>query len=154
MIVIIPAVSWMFLRTGVDYRMESLKDLEMKEAFIKTDLLPDSISLNDHVSLICLDAASEKVAQLYDQFKDAPIFQLISTRPISQKIIDKGNFYTLGNDYAIKMEEYSKFRNAKYALIDGDSNIRRVYTSDEEIKILVRHIATILPYVERKKEKK
>lgn len=158
MIVIIPAVSWMFLRTGVDYRLESLKDLEMKKPFLYSNLLADSIKFEDKVTLINLAGNDAKVAQLYDQFKEAPGFQLISANGSlsnpTDHIDNLGNLILLNDIESLGIVNYVDFKGGVYALIDGEGQLRRVYNSDEEIKSVVRHIATIIPYVEKNKRRK
>lgn len=154
MIIIIPGLSWLFLKGGVDYRLESLGGLQTVDTIIAHDYLDTTvIKLKNRVTLISFDSHNEIISNLYDQFKDAPGFQIISTDKPQNNIDNSPNFFVLDSIQAVRLRSKASL-TGNYALVDGDFNIRSVYKDTSESKLMVRHIATVLPYVEKKKRKK
>lgn len=142
MLVLFPLISWYYLTGGIDYRKQSLEELKNR-----TDL-PESIvklyptDMEDQVSLIKLGGTTASLEQLAEQFGKVPQFRSIdlSEPKDSLEVVAKNSLA----DYAGKV----------YLLVDDSMHLRHTYSEgNEDMKLLVKHIATLLPFDIKKKEK-
>lgn len=138
-----PALSWYYLRGGIDYRKEVLKELSNKVSFDQLAVL-DSVNVaTAKGKILLMDIHGEKglSQKIFNQFKSSSqYFYMLSTNGIGHDTIS-----------TIQHEQFEGVVDTfDYLLIDGDNNLRYKYTSsDSDIKLLIKHIATLIPFVEK-----
>ena len=152
MIVVIPAVSYLFLTKGIDYRIESLEALTPVDSIEIENYFGEGIDLTNHVTLVAKKVDNDVLPKLYDQFKNGPGFQLLVGESFNPEE-KEDNIYTISEEVLAKLNEDPQLNKGNYLLIDGDRKVRRVYKDGIEKQDIERHVATILPYVEKKKRK-
>lgn len=143
MIVIFPFVSWYYLSGGYEYRKSAIKALESKEVF-STDTSTIRL-LKDHVTLIVNSDKKEVVKLIFNQFKNAPTFQLAIDSTFNFQA-DKA--LLIWNSSKIGMQKYA---DCDFLLIDADGMLRKKYLKGTEYNSeLVKHIVTLLPMVAKR----
>lgn len=147
MIVGFPFLSWYYLTGGIDYRKTALKELESKEKFNLDELLDTAHhSMVGELLLVDFGGSSDSFDKLYSQFDKAPDFNMLSLNSKNQNNL-------LSIDEVNKLKVY--FTGSSYILVDSDGMVRRKYVdSSDDMQLLVKHIATLLPVNEKKKIKK
>jgi hypothetical protein len=143
LLILFPFVSWLYLKNGISFRKVALSELSEKKAFdlsvfheIKQEDLLGKIILID------INGEEENTVNIFDQFKESSDFKIIS---------ESNNFH-----YSISKETMSTIKSVEgdkaYILIDNEGFKRNVYdNSMEDMKKAVIHIATLIPFVEKKK---
>lgn len=146
MLIGFPFVSWYYLTGGIDYRKTALKELESKIPFNFTELLDSSHQdLNGKLLLIDFNASNESFDRLYNQFNKAPEFNMIS-------INSKDEIFNLSVEEIERLK--STYPGSDLVLIDAQGMERKRYVDKkDDLQLLVKHIATLLPVIEKKKEK-
>lgn len=138
-IIILPAGSWYYLQTGLNYRKAAAKELTPKGTF--SIALPEGKG-DRKINVICLDEKGDQhLQQMVDQFSDSEYFRLwATTASVTGEAYEKLDEST----YAQLINEYP---NANYILTDTAYQLRKVYSGvvAEDIQELVPHIALILP---------
>lgn len=164
----LPAASWYFLKSGLDYRKESLNklgdygtltqmdlDVKGKNALSVSDLEGNTILVQN----LDTQADTTLTMKLFRQFEKRADMKFIVTAHPQLKIetVRKDNLWQLEkgkgtNEFfkSIGLEEDNK---VKVALIDREGIIKNYYSlSDEsELRQLVEHTAFILPVEETAK---
>lgn len=139
-VVIVPFGSWYYLNQGLKYRKNIITQLKPK----------DSLDINDQAfavfkgktSLIILDTLSSESSKqnadkIYAQYKDSYSFQICSSTLLENSVILPDAVLALLNE---------KYSGKSYMLIDTSGKIRNMYgDSDADLKLLVEHLAVILP---------
>jgi len=137
LVVIVPFGSWYYLRQGLDYRKDALKQLEVKAKLDSTGYT-DSI-FSGKTTLVVLRINEETEAALVpiiDQFKDAYTFQVIADSSVQSNIIAA----------SVPLDSLFIRQNHSFALVDTSGNIRNYYGQTmEDLKNLVEHLAVLLP---------
>lgn len=138
-VVVVPFISWYYLKQGYNYRKQILSEVKIKDSL---DVTQDSMAYfksKTTVLLLNRTEKSETLAKgLLEQFKKINGFQIAS-------------FDSLSSLTTIIPANYIKSYQTKYAnnsilLIDTSLRIRNAYNDDpESIKKLIEHIAVILP---------
>lgn len=146
LVVVLPAGSWFYLQTGLNYRKAALEQLKPLGKLDRA-LVEHSGDFQSKTTLLQLaDGEADIAAKLYDQFGEAETFQIVS----SDVTVPKYNWRMLdaGDEMALK----TLYPKANYILLDTSVTIRHIYEepSAEIVKDLVSHVAIVLP---RKKDK-
>jgi hypothetical protein len=148
MLFIVPAVSWLFMRDGLDFRIQSFEEMSLNEKLADSLLSDYGIGLKDKVTFIEMSGSDEIINGVFNQFKDAPSFQLITNS--RSKIVDEAvNVYYIDGDTLKSILDKNVIGLNQYALVDGRAEIRKVYKDDLEKEQIVKHIATLLPFVDK-----
>jgi hypothetical protein len=144
--VIFPFVSWYYIKQGFNYRKQVLDELADKIELDTSSI--DSIDnwlIKDKVVIINLHGDTSTVAKLDNQFKSVKDFVMLSTSEFGAPILSHKS-----HQYFEQVAE-----GKKYLLIDNGGLIRYKYNEDpEELKLMVKHIATLIPFVEKRKKLK
>ena len=146
MLVLFPYLSWKYLKDGYDYRKNNLLELSNKTPVVIPEMIDTSMmKLTGKTSLLISNTDSKVVESIFDQFKDAPGFQLIADyKPDNLK--DGSNWVQIPDS----LFNVLVLSNAidEIALIDTEGNIRRKYNSAEKdyLKTMVIHTTTLLPF--------
>jgi hypothetical protein len=160
MLIGLPFGSYYYLKQGLTYRKQIMKDLESKVPF-KDSLFTISrseISFKGKCTLINVsNESAEEMKNIYMQFKEAKGFHLIGQS-------DPSNFRALfkkQNEEIDKIisQSYSNldstsihkikiaFPSKSFAIIDSLGNVRRTYANTvEDKKLMISHISALLPY--------
>lgn len=147
LVVILPAGSWYYLQTGLDYRKAALKELTAQGAF-DVSTIGGEQWLKSKTTLLHLESNQEEISKrIYDQFGEAETFNLWSP---SVSILGKKNWQVLADSSQVQIKE--TYPEASFVLIDTAMQVRHVYNDKTEsiVKDLISHIAIVLP---RKKDK-
>lgn len=144
LVVILPAGSWYYLQTGLNYRKEALRKLEPKGDF-NLDLIANPENVKSKTVLYQLKPDREVSIKILEQYHNAETF-LMTTRDDPKE----ANQHKLDSLSISNMEKV--FPNAAFILVDTSNQIRNVYngTPMENAKEVVSHISMVLP---RKKDK-
>lgn len=143
MLVLFPLLSWYYLDSGLDFRKELMKEIEVDGTSFN-DLNPsDSLSqiltkkttiyLTDHDQL-----SREDIIKLYEQFEKTYTFQLVTEKD------EFADHYS--EKFILSPQKLSPIKEDTYAyLIDTSGNVRYQYQSNDDIKKLVEHTAITIP---------
>lgn len=170
----LPAGSWYYLQLGLDYRKETMGQLQDHGAFtLKTNHTPvgeGSVRVINFLSAANADTKGPLLAKLYEQFDKREDFELVT-------FVDTTAFadlVTFRTTYQLEEEPQCSFPSLKtaewqsfvsthesdakaeipyLALVDVKGNIRNFYEQEDEeaVKQLVEHIAFLLPIKKRDK---
>ncbi len=150
---ILPIGSWLYLKKGLDYRKEALKELEVKGEFqediFNVSFIPE---LKGYTTLLNVDrdVDTSTMERLYDQFGKSRTFQVISPVNISEK---ENNFHLVSED---SLEFFGKkhFKEASFLLVDSLRRVRALYNDEEgSVKNMIKHISILLPSEAKRKIK-
>lgn len=146
LLVAFPILSWYYLKGGIDYRKEVLKELEYKVPIDTT--LFDSFQIElirNKVVVLDLHGDTAYTNKVYDQFKNTKdYFKLLSTSGVGGD--------SVSNELHKKLE--TLVDTMAYVLIDGQGNIRRKYSNtDDDIKLMIKHVASLIPFVETRRRR-
>jgi hypothetical protein len=147
-LVIFPLVSYLYLKRGVQFRMDVISELKTKTP-MTTPLTSQGNVILDYknkCTLVDLNANDAKVNQIYGQFKDAKGFQFLSMKNVEE------NPSHIVPDSASQAYLLGQYPGQQFMLIDSLGNMRKLYKdNDEELKKMVVHITALLPYYNEKK---
>ncbi len=143
LLVLFPFVSWLYLKNGISFRKKALDELAEKTTFDYNQLGGiDTSLINRKIMLIDLKGEEKNTANIYSQFKESTDFVIVST----------SDRYPLQLNDSLSQIIKANYPNKDYVLVDNDGKQRSTYTSSEEdLKKAVIHIATLIPFVEKKK---
>ena len=100
------------------------------------------VGITGKIVLFNLKGSKEAINRINDQFKESTDFLILSG--------ESGNDILLSNQEVEGLR--NSFPNKAYVLVDNEGKVRRTYSETEsEMKQLVVHIATLIPFVEKKK---
>lgn len=144
LLILFPLISWLYLKNGISFRRQALEQLSSITSFNNNIL--DSATLSQFtgkIALIEINGSQESLVKINDQFKESSDFVILSSK--------SGYKVQLGNNEISNLK--AEFPGKSYILIDNEGKVRRTYmdNSDNEMKQLVIHIATLIPFVEKKK---
>ncbi len=139
-LVVVPFISWYYLKEGLDYRKQALRELSVKDS-IKVEL--DSLGiLRGNTTLLVVQTGKEVtdlLSPIQEQFKNTKGFQIISFDPTT-------GIAHLPKDYLSQLR--SKYTNESFILIDTSLHIRNIYTHDmDAVRKMIEHIAIVIPRV-------
>jgi hypothetical protein len=149
LLVLIPFLSWLFLDYGLDFRKKSFDEMSLNELLADTLFQDYGIQLKDKITFVDLDGSDEVVKGVYEQFKKAPNFQLLTTKRFIGVDENIENVFLIGGDTIRAILSKDVLNGHQYSLIDGDAQMRNVYKDDSEKGNMVKHIATLLPFVDK-----
>lgn len=142
MLFVLPAGSWWYLKSGLEYRIQVRDETAVKSQFDQqlTDLSESSRSalldkLNGKITVLNFDAPLTKeqedvVTRIVEKYGERDLFQFLHFADIQ-------SIANVDKDFSADSPLY---------LVDQDIQIRNEYTWEEEsIKQLVVHIAAVLP---------
>jgi len=137
MLFALPAASWYFLQSGLNWRKVKAKELVPKNEVIDLEKLhssshPLAARLQSSTTLLKVEGPQSKLDKdLVDQFKDAYTFQAIY----------------LGTDQQLQPADQIVNGQFNYLLIDTSGQVRQTYigTDQEVMTRVVEDIALILP---------
>lgn len=138
LLLVVPFVSWFYLRKGLEYRKALVREVVVKDSVrISEDTLKLLKGKTSVISMAGGIEANSIISGLYEQFKEVPRFQILSSGGrVEDKEIPSGYFEALA----------ARYRDNKFILVDTAGMIRNVYMDGkEDIKKLVEHIAVVLP---------
>ncbi|MBK8519044.1 MAG: hypothetical protein IPL55_22995 [Saprospiraceae bacterium] len=137
-VVVVPFISWYYLKQGYNYRKKLLSEVVIKDSLLTND---DSLSLLKGKTTVLVINSNTKtnyyLEGLYNQFKNVNGFQIASFDSID-------NTVHLPEVYISNFMD--KYKSSQIALFDTSLHLRNVYNNESEsIKKLIEHIAIILP---------
>ncbi len=150
MLVIAPAISYLYLKKGFDYRLESINQLQEKE--ISADLRN---YINEHDpfkgNARLLHFPSEHISE-----------ELRVLDIIDERIVDRDRFdiISFGREPSINRKDKIIFRGAspyhakdyQFMLLDTSNIVRGTYPYYDEVgKEIMRHLSVVIP-IPRKRE--
>lgn len=156
----LPIGSWLFLKSGLNWRKDKVSDLKTKDLFFNAF----DFSKKDKDKLYELMAHRTCVVKikgeiedldeaLIDQFEDAYTFQYISF----EKTVDNTKSWSSKSAVRFYQPEssnarFDRLKNVNYAIVDTTGYVRQYYegSGKQVMNTMVEDIAVILP---RKKEK-
>ena len=142
MLFILPLGSWYYLRSGLNYRKDALKELEPKGEFQSVVL--NSNTLKSKTSLLHLkEVEGSVVSEIFDQYSGSKTFQMIS---IDEPEEATSNWINIDEFTANSIS--SAHNGAGFLLIDTSGMLRNSYSADREgIRRLIEHTSIILPRI-------
>jgi len=167
LVVVLPAASWYFLKSGLDYRLESMDklgdygqlpvvDLKLSNGKdVNTATLENKMVIVHEMSI-----GTTRIMQFYRQFSKRLDLQFILTDAPQLKLkADRvANLWLLDNQSSVNksfLDEsgLGKTDGRNVALIDISGDIRNYYDLDQlsELQQLVEHTAFLLPVEETEK---
>ncbi len=142
MLVIVPIISYIFLRRGFEYRKESLVQLEEKSIPVELRTYLDTyVPHVGNAQLIHIPGHTTSSER-----------QVLSQ--IDERIVDRDRFDIISFDTEIDHEDQIDHVDApldvqspySFILIDTAASIRGVYVYSEELgKELIRHLSVVIP---------
>jgi len=139
---IVPAGSWYYLQSGLDYRKEALKELEPKGAFDADGF--DVTQLKGKTTLLQLKPIDDEVLPaVFDQYGSSETYQMLTVQSPSELL---PNWNVIPTMVATTIS--SKYNNAGMMLVDTSGMVRNTYLADAEgVKKMIEHTSIILPRV-------
>ncbi len=150
LIVVFPALSWYYLKTGLEFRKEAQTAMEPKgdlnslissRAFTTEYDLKKTCEGQTTIIISRKDESNDKTIQkLYDQFDDAYNFQLVllnekELTPLPE--FDQSNFHVVPSTIE---------KGGEIALLDNQGRIRSFHNFEKEaVQDLVTYTALVLP---------
>ncbi|MCB0646342.1 MAG: hypothetical protein KDC49_06745 [Saprospiraceae bacterium] len=143
LLVLFPFFSWYYLRGGINYRKQALKELENKTALPAEVQSIYTPTMEDQITLFNMGGSESSISKLNDQFGKVPEYRSIDLTQASDSLA------------IIARQSLGTYQDKAYLLVDDSMRLRRTYVeNDEDLKLLVKHIATLLPFDIKKKENK
>ena len=149
LLILIPFLSWLFLDYGLDFRKKSFEEMTLNELLADTLFADYGIQLKDKITFIDLDGSEEVINGIYTQFKKAPNFQLLTSKRSIVEDENVDNVFFISGDTIKDIIKRDILDGQQYSLIDGDAQMRNVYKDDTQKGNMVKHIATLLPFVDK-----
>jgi hypothetical protein len=143
---VFPLVSWYYMKQGFGYRKQVLNELSTKIEIDTTSI--DSVDLaiiKNKVAIINLHGNKDNIFKILEQFKSTGEFVLLSTPGYFSPTLEH------------KSHQYFEriAGESKYLIIDNGGLVRYKYSDTQnDMKLMVKHIATLIPFVEKKKKMK
>lgn len=168
-IVVLPAASWYFLDSGLDYRMESIDklgsygDMPVVSLQLSNERPADVASLTGKMVIVHMlpaDADTTQAMKIYRQFGKSKDLHFIFTdnADLRLKADRVDNLWLIEpelNDQFLADIGIEKVKDENYdtALIDVHGSIRSYYdlNKDADLKQMIEHTAFLLPVEETAK---
>lgn len=139
-----PVLSWYYLTGGIDYRKQALKELKNRMDLPDVALKILGDTLMGQVTLINLSGGQESYLKVNQQFEKVDEFSSLDLTT------DLDSTHQI-----LKQSLASAYEGKAYLVLDDSLQLRYTYVDNiEDMKLLVKHIATLLPFDIKKKEKK
>lgn len=165
LVVILPAASWYFLKSGLDYRLDSMEKLGEYGQLPDTDLYLSNGKtvktsyLEGKMAIIHeMTEDTTQIMQLYRQFSKRLDLQFIlsDTPDLKLKADRVSNLWLLddtSNSEFFRSVGLGNLGDRNVALVDIKGDIRSYYNLNEtaELKQMVEHTAFLLPVEETAK---
>lgn len=142
-LVIVPVLTWLNLRKGLDYRLQTKQELVVKDSI---PLLADSLRL-------IFGKTNIIITKPFNRLKD---FELSVDQHFgNENTVNLYTFDSIQNDIKVLPKGYLSVLHEKYAdktfiLIDTAGYVRNTYTgSDDDISKLLEHTSVIIPEKKR-----
>lgn len=149
LLVVLPALSWYYLRSGYDFRLDLLHKLEVKKSLDRNIYELDgnliSSKLLQKTSLIVdlQKANSDKVLEVQNQFDQAFTYQTVFVGQDSCKIVQNKYLKCLQLSHS-NMNEL--LNGHTFAIVDTGMYVRNWYSEADSIyELIVKHLAVVLP---------
>jgi hypothetical protein len=148
-IIILPLISFYYLRQGLSFRVSALDALEQSEEESKlTEEVTKLLAIEKGIVNVLIkehDFETDKIDDLYAKFKGNQYFLLHTfyegDEQKSSAILGKNHTQS-----KILKEQMSLFESAKIILIDTSGQVRGTYGNDEsDFKQFIRHLSVLLP---------
>lgn len=154
LIIVLPALSWYYLRSGYDFRLDLIQKLEAKK-LIDADLeSTDGLSLKTtlgHKTSLIVDkfkANLRRVEDVHDQFDQAFTYQTVFVSNELCDVVQKPLQKCLQLDANVMHELLD---GHAFAIIDTNMQVRNWYDdADTSYQKMVEHMAVVLPRVPNK----
>lgn len=139
---IVPAGSWYYLQSGLDYRKDALKELEPKGVFDVNGF--DVARLKSKTTLFQLKSVQEDVLdKLHGQYSKSATYQML-TLDTPTEVLPNWKSITIEEANLISM----KYDGAGFVLVDTSMMVRNTYPADMEgVRRMIEHTSIILPRV-------
>lgn len=152
-----PMISYMYLRQGLTFRMDSIAALKQSDKEVElTKKLSKIIDIEEGMVNACLNSDKidiTKLDMLYDKYRGHKHFFLTTYSGNSESPSIK----TLGEKHRIEKvseSELNSIENLEMLLVDTSGQVRETYVYDEEVfKTFVQNLSVLLPVEESKKIK-
>jgi len=139
---IVPAGSWYYLQSGLNYRKAALKELEPKMKF-ESSIIGDE-KIKSKTTLLQLKSVdSEVMPRVFDQYGKSQTYQMFSLDTPTElapnwKQIPVTQAGIISN----------QFDGAGFVLVDTSMMVRNTYAADMEgVRKMIEHTSIILPRV-------
>lgn len=137
-IVVVPFISWYYLKKGFDYRRTLLSEVVTKDSI--PHALDTTLLFRGKTTVFSKSGFADKpelITGLNEQFQKVVNFQLMSVDSLA-------GLNVMPKDYMAVF--FNKYQNSQLILIDTAMRVKNVYGSDKEsVKKLVEHISIVLP---------
>ena len=135
---VVPLVSWLYLKKGLEYRKNILKEVAVKDSVSVNE---DSLHILRGKTTVLVLATGSKHSEIVEgirlQYEDVPRFQIWQSGESSSD-------GKIPADYCSSL--VAKYPEDVFMLIDTSLRIRNTYgASADEVKKLIEHIAVVLP---------
>lgn len=141
LLIILPILSWYYLKTGMEYRKEALSELNNDAPVLRYIDIDTSI-LSGRTSLVEINNQidSKLRKQVFEQFKEAYTFQYVGEKTTD---IVADNY--VHSPIHIKNDS---ILDATYIAIDTKGKVRNIYrlTDKESIQEMVSQLSILLPW--------
>jgi len=147
LVVLLPAGSWYYLQTGLNYRKQVLVELSPKGDF-DTSILNSTDLIKSQTTLFQLSQGNGTIdKKIYDQFGNGETFNLWSSSEMSD---NHDNWHFLADSTLENIKR--AYPDETFILLDTALQVRNTYKKIDQqaVKKLISHIAIVLP---RKKDK-
>jgi hypothetical protein len=139
-LVVVPFISWYYLKEGLDYRKKALSELIAKDSI---SVKIDSLKKLAGKTTLLLNKSSKDVTDLIppiqEQFKNTVGFQIISFDTVP-------GIVHLPENYLGQLR--TKYSDQTFILIDTSLFIRNTYKHDmDAVRKMIEHIAIVIPRV-------
>jgi len=139
---IVPAGSWYYLQSGLNYRKAALKELEPKMKFESNIIVADKVK--SKTTLLQLKSVDNEVMpKVFDQYGKSQTFQMYSLDTPTELA---PNWKSIPVTQADVLS--GQFDEAGFVLIDTSMMVRNTYPADMEgVRKMIEHTSIILPRV-------
>jgi hypothetical protein len=137
-ILVVPFISWYYLKKGFDYRRALISEIVPKDSI--PSLLDTSFLFRGKTTVFSKTGFTDNsvlVKGLEEQFQKVINFQLVTVDSLTGLNIIPADYLT---------DFFGKYGANQLILMDTAMRVRNVYNNDaQSIKKLVEHIAIVLP---------
>lgn len=140
LLVLAPFVSYYYLRTGLEYRIDSVSDLEEKEVPTEIKSILSSNRGEGRAALFHLGSSAEKdvLMKLSKKVVDRSYFDVFSV--LRDEELAKSDILQLPETSLDVQSPYS------FVLVDSSGVVRNTYEKGtDHSKELIRHLAVVVP---------
>lgn len=139
---VVPAGSWYYLQSGLDYRKDALVELEPKGKFA-VDGIADEMLKSKTTLIQTTDIGQDVLTEIYDQYKKSETFQVMTSQPSLESF---GSWKMIDVDLARSIAD--AYEGAGFLLIDTAMMVRNTYPADlSGVRKLIEHTSIVLPRV-------